>query len=192
MTSGPTEKHVLKKKSVCVIHTGAEEVFTFERLVGYGGEYASRYVYSEVIDELRALTGVELEGLRENLTERMAHEDYIMLLAGENTSRLSGQGLQALLIGLYMRRPVIVVNLDGCRHCDPSKLPAVLEGRLFLCISSEFPVLEYALDSWRDESFRLTSMEKVHAAVYPSDLYDTLLPDDSAPGSGGLTESIAL
>ncbi len=115
-----------------------------------------------------------------------------MLLAGENTSSLSGIGLHALLTGLYMRRPIIVVNLDGCRHCDPSKLPPELEQRLFLCISSEFPVLEHALHSWRDEAFRLSSMEQTHAAVYPSEMYQTLLPEETPPALLDIHRRIAL
>jgi hypothetical protein len=175
-----------------VIHTGAEEVFTFQRLVGYGAETNSSYDFNEVVDELRPLTVEELDGLNESLLERMAHEDYILLLSGENTSRLAGRGLHALVTGLYMRCPVIVMNLNGCRHCEPSRLPAELENRLFLCISPEFPVLKYALDSWREESFRLISLEKNQATAYPSSLYEALLPHDLTSDSTSVAERIPL
>ena len=181
-----------KRKSVCVIHTGAEEVFTFKRLVDYSLQADSRFEFNEIVDhpvDFEKNSGTGIGGL---LVERLADEDYVMLLAGEKTSGLSGMGLQALLTGLYMRRPIIVVNLDGCRHCDPSRLPAELERRLFLCISSEFPVLEYALDSWRDEAFRLSSMDQTHAAVYPSEMYQTLLPDEASSDLDSIHRRIAL
>jgi hypothetical protein len=175
-----------------VIHSGAEEVFTFKRLVGYGAETDSRYDFNEVVDELRPVAAEELDGLKESLLERLAQEDCMLLLAGENTSCLAGRGLHALVSGLSMRCPVIVMNLNGCRHMEPSRLPGELENRLFLCISSEFPILKYALDRWRDESFRLISLEKNLAAVYPRNLYEALLPHDSASDSTSVTERIPL
>ena len=181
-----------KRKPVCVIHTGAEEVFTYRRLVDYGQTKECRYAFSEILDLGLSETGVGSEEQRAALADRVSHEEYILLLAGENTSKLSGVGRQALMLALYMRRPIIVVNLDGGRHCDPSRLPGELDGRLILCISSELPVLEFALDSWRDESFRLSSMGQTHAAVYPNDLYETLIPVSDSPHEDGVSKRIAL
>ena len=181
-----------KRKRVCVVHTGAEEVFTYRRLVGYGKMDECRYAFSEILDSRLSVQGSDLEEQRARLAERIAHEEYVLLLAGENTARLSGLGRQALLLALYMKRPIIVVNLDGCRHCDPSRLPSELDDRLILCISSELPVLEFALDSWRDESFRLLSMGQSHAAVYPSNLYETLLQVSASSGDDPQANRIAL
>lgn len=192
MTYDSNNSSIPKRKSVCVIHTGAEEVFTFKRLVDYSSHADARFEFIEVVDHPVDSEEAAEAGVNENLVERMAHGDYVMLLAGEKTSGLSGMGLQALLTGLYMRRPIIVVNLDGCRHCDPSRLPRELEQRLFLCISSEFPVLQHALESWRDEAFRLSSMDQTHAAVYPPEMYQTLLPEDTASALDNIHRRIAL
>lgn len=192
MTYDTNSSAVARKKSVCVIHTGAEEVFLYRRLVDYSSQPESRFAFNEIVDHAVDSGDSGEAGVCGKLVEQLADEEYVMLLAGERTAELRGTGLRALLTGLYMRRPIIVVNLDGCRHCDPSRLPAELERRLFLCISSEFPVLEYALDSWRDEAFRLSSMDQTHAAVYPPEMYQTLLPEEASAPLGHIHQRMAL
>ena len=192
MTSDLNSTIGSKKKPVCVIHTGAEEVFTFNRLVDYGRQDGARYQFSEIIDELHPWSTDELTGRRGSILERISNEEYIMLLAGENTARMAGTGLQAIRTALYMRRPIIAVNLDGSRCCNYSNLPKELDDRLVLCISSEFPVLEYALDSWRDEAFRLNTMDRAHAAVYSDEFYTALLQGTDRVELDKVTHQIAL
>ena len=175
MSGGMGGKGNGSRKSVCVVHTGAEEVFTVRRFREYGSQPGLGFDFHEIVDELAPLSEEAVARLRPLSIERMSHCDYLMVLAGDRTSQLAGSGLQAVLSALYMRRPVIVVNLDGERHCDPTRLPLVLEGKLFLCISSELPILDYALDSWRDEAYRLLTMNQSYAAVYPDELYSTVL-----------------
>ena len=173
-----------KRKSVCVIHTGRDEVFTFRRLVHYNEGAGLRFHFHEVVDDRDGLGRDELEQERAALVERVAHDEYVLLLVGNHTSRMAGRALLGLCTGLLLRRPIIAVNLDGSRSWDATRAPEDLEGHLVLSISSELPVLEYALDSWRDEYFRLRSMDRRGAVVYPNDLYETLLantgPDDDS------------
>lgn len=182
---------VHKQKSVCVIHTGHDEVFTFRRLLAYNDGAGLRFHFHEVVDDLGELSSDELEQYRASLVERVAHDEYVLLLVGDHTKRLGGRALLALCTGLLLRRPIIAVNLDGSRGWDATMVPEDLGGHLVLSISSELPVLEYAFDSWRDEYFRLRSMDRRGAVVYPNDLYETLLSSVGPNEDSELTCRIA-
>ncbi len=184
--------HIHQKRPVCVIHTGSDELFFFHRLQDYGMSVSSRFSFNEIVDELQPLSGSELEARQDGVFERFSREEYVILLVGQRTGQMRGRGVQALSVALYMKRPVIVVNLDGNRSWDPQKVPSLLEERLVLCVGPDVPVLEHALETWRDESFRLHTMGREGAVVYGSDLYDALVPASSGELPSGRANSLAL
>ncbi len=108
------------------------------------------------------------ETIKRSLSQRLANSRVFVCLVGESTRYLykfvRWEMEQALNSGI----PVICVNLNGKRSMDENRCPPIIRNELAVHVSFNAAIIQYSLEYWPDEHYRLIK-EKVSGPRYYSD-----------------------
>lgn len=114
------------------------------------------------------------------LVDHIVNSDYVMLLVGESSMDPEGLETKALNTAAWLKRPIVALNLNQSRSVDREHFPSLIDEQLVLHIPMEGQVIRHALETWRDEAFKLRSMGHGGPVHYPSEIY-SLLERQSLP-----------
>ena len=88
------------------------------------------------------------ESIKEQLRKRMANSKIFVLLLGERTKYLTRFVKWEVEHAIYLRLPIIVVNLNGRRDVDSARMPNWLDNYCCICCSYNSKILQYSLENW--------------------------------------------
>ena len=114
------------------------------------------------------------------LVDHIVHSDYVMLLVGDASLDPEGIETKALNTAAWLKRPIVALNLNQSRTVDREHFPSLIQEQLVLHIPMEGQVIRHALETWRDEAFKLRTMGHGGPVHYPSEIY-ALLERQSLP-----------
>ncbi len=111
---------------------------------------------------------------RSRLVDHIVHSDYVIAIIGDSPIDSESMDFQALNTAAWMKRPLIATNANQHRDIDRRHFPELLADQLILHIPLEGQVITHALETWRDESFRLRTMGQNGPVHYKDDIYELI------------------
>ena len=115
-----------------------------------------------------------------DLVDQVVNSDYVVVIVGDSQIDPEGLDTQALNAAAWMKRPIIALNINQLKDIDNDRFPKLIADQLVLHIPMEGQAIKHALQSWRDEAFRVRTMGQVGPVHYTSDIY-SLIEEDSEP-----------
>jgi len=114
------------------------------------------------------------ETIKCRLRERMANSKVFVLLVGEHTKNLYKFVRWEIEEAIRRDLPIIVVNLNGCGRLDEQNCPPILRDKLAVHINFSPKIMQYALENWPSEYYRLKSSGTVGSRYYGDHIYAKL------------------
>ena len=88
------------------------------------------------------------ENTKRKLRERLANAKQAIVLIGESTKNLYRFVRWEISICHYNSLPIVAVNLNNMRKCDPNRCPAILRNADAVHVSFNARIIRYALDNF--------------------------------------------
>ena len=114
------------------------------------------------------------------LIDQVVNSSYAVVIVGEEAIDPESIDIQALNAAAWMKRPTIALNINQLRDIDRDHFPQLIMDQLVLHIPMEGQIVKYALESWKDESFKVRTMGQTGPVHYANDIYD-LIDGGSSP-----------
>ena len=108
------------------------------------------------------------------LIDQVANSSYAVVIVGEKSIDPESIDVQALNAAAWMKRPIIALNINQLKDIDRDRFPQLLMDQLVLHLPMEGQVVKYALESWKDESFKVRTMGQTGPVHYSNDIYDLI------------------
>ena len=112
--------------------------------------------------------------IKTSLQARLRETKVFVLLVGSNTKYLYKFVRWEIEQALKREIPIICVNLNGTRHLDQDRCPALLRGELAMHVSFNAKIIEYALDNWPSQHESLRARGETGPYYYKSEIYSRL------------------
>ena len=106
-----------------------------------------------------------------DLVDQIVNSDYVVVIAGESSIDPEGLDTQALNTAAWMKRPIIALNINQLKAIDHDHFPSLIADQLVLHIPMEGLTIKHALETWKDEAFRVRTMGQIGPVHYSSDVY---------------------
>lgn len=113
------------------------------------------------------------ESIKRQLRDRFASSKLLIILIGENTRYLTKFVKWELEVALKLGIPIVGVNLNGSRKID-DRCPPTIKNELVIYIPFKHNIIEYALDYWPSEFYRLKNQGKSGDYYYNQHIYESL------------------
>ncbi len=88
------------------------------------------------------------DSIKRQLRDRMKNSKVFVLLLGEKTKYMTRFVKWEVEYAIYLRLPIIVVNLNGRRDIDVTRMPRWLDNYCCICCSYNSKILQYSLENW--------------------------------------------
>lgn len=111
------------------------------------------------------------ESIKRSLSKRLAETKVFISLIGESTRYLYKFVRWELEQALQRNLPIIGVNLNGRRSQDPDRCPPIIRDELVVYVSFNTAIIQYALEHWPDEHYRLCSSGIKGPRYYNDNVY---------------------
>lgn len=108
------------------------------------------------------------------LIQKVANSDYILLIVGETGIEPESPEFKVLNAAAWMKRPIIALNVNQLRDIDRARFPSLIADQLILHIPMEGQAIRHALESWRDEAFRVRTMGQIGPVHYTNEIYQLI------------------
>ena len=112
--------------------------------------------------------------IKAGLQERFRNTKVFVLLVGEHTRYLYKYVRWEIEQAINRNIPCIVVNLNGMRHLDETRCPALIKNELAIHISFNSKILEYALENWPGQDYACRQRGETGAYYYNENIYSKL------------------
>ena len=112
--------------------------------------------------------------IKRRLRERLANAKIFVSLIGERTRYLYKFVRWELEQGLALGLPIIGVNLNQKRSQDLKRCPPVIRNALVVYVSFQPAILQYTLENWPAQYFRLRGQQHSGPRYYPDEVYSGL------------------
>lgn len=109
-----------------------------------------------------------------DLIQKVANSDYVVLIVGETGIEPESQEFKVLNAAAWMKRPLIALNVNQLRDIDRGRFPSLIADQLVLHIPMEGQAIKHALESWRDEAFRVRTMGQIGPVHYTNEIYQLI------------------
>lgn len=114
------------------------------------------------------------ESIKAALMERFRNTKVFILVVGEHTKYLYRFVRWEIEQAIKRELPIIVVNINGKRHCDNNLCPSILKDELAMHISFNASILEYALENWPDSFEKHKVRGETGPYYYKESVYEKL------------------
>jgi len=112
--------------------------------------------------------------IKAGLQERFRNTKVFVLLVGAHTKYLYKYVRWEIEQAIKRELPIIVVNLNGTRHLDEGRCPAIIRDELALHISFNSRILQYALENWPSFADGKMLNDEKGAYYYGEEIYKRL------------------
>ena len=137
-------------------------------------DFFKEFEFYDAHDINSARDSSQEESIKKQLSERLNNSKLFVLLVGDSTRYLykfvKWEIEQAIAKGI----PIIVINLNGKKHLDKDKCPAILNNQTAIHISFNQKIIEYALTHWITQLSKLKAENKSGPFYYTDDTYKSL------------------
>ena len=138
-----------------VIFDGDNDMWAYAYMKGWKSNENMHFNFYDAHD-VRPLTDrASEETVKARLRERFTNAKQVIVLIGDNTKNLYRFVRWEIEIALKLNLPIIVVNLNDMRQIDANRCPALLRDALAVHIPFKASILQYALDNFPDERYRI-------------------------------------
>ena len=111
------------------------------------------------------------DSIKAQLAVRMLNTKLFVLLVGERTRYLQKFVRWEIEQALLRDLPIIAVNLNGRRHIDKEKCPALLRGQLVIHLSFNAAIMQRAIESWPKSHAQHRLRQRSGPYYYKSEVY---------------------
>jgi hypothetical protein len=112
--------------------------------------------------------------IKARLRGRLSNAKVVVSLIGNNTRYLYKFVRWELEQSLSLGLPIIGVNLNGKRSQDSTRCPPVIRNSLVVYVSFKSAILQYALENWPNEFYRLKREGVAGPRYYNDSVYASL------------------
>ncbi|CTQ72907.1 TIR domain-containing protein [Roseibium alexandrii] len=112
--------------------------------------------------------------IKSSLQQRMINSKLFILLVGANTRYLYKFVRWEIEQAIKRDLPIVCVNLNGLRHIDNERCPAILRDELALHVSFNSRIIERAINEWPSSKKNLEIQGRKGPFFYPEDVYSLL------------------
>ncbi len=109
-----------------------------------------------------------------DLVDNVVNSDYVVVIVGDSPIDPESTDIQALNAAAWMKRPIIALNINQIKDIDREHFPELMSEQLVLHLPMEGQVFKHALESWKDEAFRVRTMGQTGPVHYSRDIYDLI------------------
>ena len=88
------------------------------------------------------------ESIKQQLRIRMANSKMFVLLLGNHTRYHTRFVKWEVEHAIYLKLPIVVVNINDKRYIDSTKMPTWLDGYPCIVCSFNARILQYSLENW--------------------------------------------
>ena len=114
------------------------------------------------------------ETIKASLQARLRETKTFILLVGSSTKYLYKFVRWEIEQALKRELPIICVNINGTRHLDRDKCPALLRDKLVMHVSFNAKIIEHALDNWPTQYLNLKAQRETGPYYYKTEIYNRL------------------
>lgn len=162
------------RNKVFVSFDGASDISYYRLMLAWKQSDHSSFNFYNAHDVSSARDTSTEASIKSSLQTRLRETKIFVLLVGSNTKYLykfvRWEIEQALTRGL----PIICVNLNGARHLDAEKCPAILRDKLVMHLSFNAKIIEHALENWPSQHSNLTATNNTGPYYYNQEIYSSL------------------
>ncbi len=105
------------------------------------------------------------------IVDQVVNSDYVVVIVGDSSIDPESIDIQALNAAAWMKRPIIALNINQLKDIDRDHFPELMSDQLVLHLPMEGQVFKHALESWKDEAFRVRTMGQSGPVHYSHDIY---------------------
>lgn len=105
------------------------------------------------------------------IVDQVVNSDYAVVIVGDSPIDPESVDIQALNAASWMKRPIIALNVNQLKDIDRDHFPQLMADQLVLHLPMEGQVFKHALESWKDEAFRVRTMGQSGPVHYSHDIY---------------------
>lgn len=155
-----------------VIFDGDNDMWAYAYMKGWKSNENVGFNFYDAHD-IRPLTDrASVETVKKTLRARFANARQVIVLVGEHTKNLYKFVRWEIEIAQSLDLPIIAVNLNGLRHIDADRCPAILRDWPAAHVDFKAAIIQHALDNFPDEYRRLPA--SAGPRYYPATVYRTL------------------
>jgi len=127
---------------------GDTDMYYYNLMKAWKQSDNTNFNFNDAHDLNTARDTSETESIKKQLRERMANSKMFILLLGKNTKRLTRFVKWEVEHAMFLKLPIIVVNLNNKRTVDEDRMPSWLDE--YSCISCSFnaKIIQYSLEQW--------------------------------------------
>lgn len=116
------------------------------------------------------------ESIKKQLSTRMANSKMFVLLLGEKTRYLTKFVKWEVEHAIYLNLPIVVVNLNGKKEEDTTRMPSWLNNELCISCSFNSKIIQYSLEHWGDYHYEYQNdaSKKGKHYSWKADVYESL------------------
>ena len=137
-------------------------------------DFFKEFEFYDAHDINSARDSSQEESIKKQLSERLNNSRFFVLLVGDSTRYLYKFVKWEIEQAIAKAIPIIVINLNGKKHLDKDKCPAILHTQTAIHISFNQKIIEYALTNWVNQLEKLKSEIKSGPFYYNDDTYKSL------------------
>lgn len=131
-----------------VIFDGDNDIWAYRFMKGWKANENIDFNFHDAHD-LRPLTDrAGEETVKKRLRERFSNAKQVIVLIGESTKNLYRFVRWELQVALGLDIPIIAVNLNGRRDCDPDRCPPIIRDEYVVHVSFKLAIIKHALDNF--------------------------------------------
>lgn len=131
-----------------VIFDGDNDIWAYRLMKGWKSNENIDFNFHDAHD-LRPLTDrAGEETVKKRLRERFSNAKQVIVLIGESTKHLYRFVRWELQVALGLDIPIIAVNLNGRRDCDPDRCPPIIRDEYVVHVSFKMVIIKHALDNF--------------------------------------------
>jgi len=162
------------RNKVFVSFDGDNDIHYYRLMRAWKQNDNTAFNFYDAHDINTALDTSTEETIKRRLRERLSHSKVVVSLIGEKTKYLYRFVRWELEQSLKLGLPIIGVNLNGKRSQDIDRYPPILRDELVVYISFNAAILQYALENWPQEFYRLKDRGVTGPRYYPKEVYERL------------------
>jgi len=162
------------RNKVFVSFDGDNDIHYYRLMTAWKQNDSTPFNFYDAHDVNTALDTSTEDTIKRRLRERLVNSKVVISLIGEQTRYLHKFVRWELEQAVNLNLPIIGVNLNGNKSLDSNRCPPVLRDELVVYISFNVNILQYALENWPDEFYRLKRERKTGSRHYSGDVYKRL------------------
>ena len=162
------------KNKVFVSFDGDKDIHYYRLMRAWKQNDNSSFNFYDAHDVSSSRDTSTEETIKRSLRTRLNATKVFVLLVGEGTRYLYKFVRWEIEQALSLELPIIVVNLNGLKGIDTHLCPSILRDELAMHISFKSAILQYALEKWSSQYYRLKDNLKTGPYYYDAHIYNKL------------------